>query len=219
MKILPEQMRLYAVTDRTWLHGRKLIDVVSEAIDGGATFVQLREKSHLEGMELSGEELLAEAKKLAQLCHERGVLFVIDDDVELALEAGADGVHVGQSDMEALDVRAKLGPDKIIGVSAQTVEQAILAEQRGADYLGVGAVFHTGSKADAEDVSHETLTAICNAVKIPVIAIGGITKDNVARLSGSGIVGVAVVSAIFAQPDIPAATRALKAAVRTALDL
>ena len=108
MKILPEQMRLYAVTDRTWLHGRKLIDVVSEAIDGGAAFVQLREKSHLEGMELSREELLAEAKKLAQLCHERGVLFVIDDDVELALEAGADGVHVGQEDMAAKKARALL---------------------------------------------------------------------------------------------------------------
>ena len=107
MKILPEQMRLYAVTDRTWLHGRNLIDVVSEAIDGGATFVQLREKSHLEGMELSGEELLAEAKKLAQLCHERGVLFVIDDDVELALEAGADGVHVGQEDMAAKKARIR----------------------------------------------------------------------------------------------------------------
>lgn len=108
-------------------------------------------------------------------------------NVEIAAKMDADGVHVGQSDMEAGDVRAKLGPDKIIGVSAQTVEQAILAEQRGADYLGVGAVFHTGSKADAEDVSHETLTAICNAVKIPVIAIGGITRDNVTELSGSGI--------------------------------
>ena len=124
MKILPEQMRLYAVTDRTWLHGRNLIDVVSEAIDGGATFVQLREKNHLEGMELSGEELLAEAKKLAQLCHERGVLFVIDDDVELALEAGADGVHVGQEDMAAKKARALLGPDKILGVSAHNPEES-----------------------------------------------------------------------------------------------
>ena len=204
MKVLPQQLRLYAVTDRTWLNGRRLADVVAQAIDGGATFVQLREKC------LDEHDLLAEAEELSALCHFRHVPFVIDDNVEVALAAGADGVHVGQSDMEALDVRAKLGPDKIIGVSAQTVEQAILAEQRGADYLGVGAVFHTGSKADAEDVSHETLTAICNAVKIPVIAIGGITRDNVTELSGSGICGIAVISAIFAQKDIVSATKDLK---------
>ena len=212
MKILPEQMRLYAVTDRTWLHGRKLIDVVSEAIDGGAAFVQLREKSHLEGMELSREELLAEAKKLAQLCHERGVLFVIDDDVELALEAGADGVHVGQSDMEALDVRAKLGPDKIIGVSAHTVEEALLAEKHGADYLGVGAVFPTSSKDDVDVLPYETLKAICEAVSIPVVAIGGISQKNVAKLAGSGICGVAVISAIYAAKNIQAAAADLKSA-------
>ena len=122
----------------------------------------------------------------------------------------ADGVHVGQSDMEAGNVREKLGPDKIIGVSAQTVEQAVLAEQRGADYLGVGAVFPTGSKDDADDVSHETLKAICEAVSIPVIAIGGISRNNVMELAGSGICGIAVISAIFAQPDIEAATKELR---------
>ena len=136
--------------------------------------------------------------------------FVINDNVEIAVAMDADGVHVGQSDMEAGDVREKLGPDKIIGVSAQTVEQALLAEKRGADYLGVGAVFATGSKDDADDVSHETLKAICEAVKIPVIAIGGISKHNVMELSGSGICGIAVISAIFAQPDIEAATKELK---------
>ena len=145
--------------------------------------------------------------------------FVLDDNVALAVATDADGVHVGQSDMAAGKVRELIGPDKILGVSAQTVEEALLAEREGADYLGVGAVFPTGTKADANAVSYDTLREICAAVSIPVIAIGGITKDNVARLSGSGIVGVAVVSAIFAQPDIPAATRALKAAVRTALDL
>jgi len=195
---------LYAVTDRHWLDGRRLIDVVRESLDGGVTMVQLREKTLEEG------KFLEEAKELQTLCRERGVPFLVNDNVEIAREMNADGVHVGQSDMEALDVRAKLGPDKIIGVSAQTVEQAILAEQRGADYLGVGAVFHTGSKADAEDVSHETLTAICNAVKIPVIAIGGITRDNVTELSGSGICGIAVISAIFAQKDIVSATKDLK---------
>ena len=204
MKCDKKDLLLYAVTDRRWLNGKRLVDQVEEAIQGGVTFVQIREK------DLDPEKFLEEAEELKALCEKYKVPFVINDNVEIAAEIGADGVHVGQSDMEAGDVRAKLGPDKIIGVSAQTVEQAILAEQRGADYLGVGAVFHTGSKADAEDVSHETLTAICNAVKIPVIAIGGITRDNVTELSGSGICGIAVISAIFAQKDIVSATKDLK---------
>ena len=208
-----KDLLLYAVTDRHWLDGRRLVDVVRESLDGGVTMVQLREKT------LDEANFLAEAKELQALCRERGVPFLVNDNVEIAREMDADGVHVGQSDMEAQDVRALLGPDKILGVSAQTVEDALLAEREGADYLGVGAVFPTGTKADANAVSYDTLRDICAAVSIPVIAIGGITKDNVARLSGSGIVGVAVVSAIFAQPDIPAATRELKAAVRTALDL
>ena len=184
MKCDKKGLLLYAVTDRSWLNGETLYSQVEKALQGGATFIQLREKN------LDQDHFMEEALELKKLCAAYHVPFVINDNVEIAAKMDADGVHVGQSDMEAGDVRAKLGPDKIIGVSAQTVEQAILAEQRGADYLGVGAVFHTGSKADAEDVSHETLTAICNAVKIPVIAIGGITKDNVARLSGSGIAEV-----------------------------
>ena len=131
------------------------------------------------------------------MCKKYNVPFVINDNVDIALEMDADGVHVGQSDMEAGDVRAKLGDDKIIGVSAQTVDQAILAEKHGADYLGVGAVFPTGSKDDAEDVSYDTLKAICQAVSIPVIAIGGITKDNIKDLADSGICGIAVISAIL----------------------
>ena len=188
----------------SWLNGETLYSQVEKALQGGATFIQLREKN------LDQDHFMEEALELKKLCAAYHVPFVINDNVEIAAKMDADGVHVGQSDMEAGDVRAKLGPDKIIGVSAQTVEQAILAEQRGADYLGVGAVFHTGSKADAEDVSHETLTAICNAVKIPVIAIGGITRDNVTELSGSGICGIAVISAIFAQKDIVSATKDLK---------
>ena len=206
-------MRLYAVTDRAWTGRQTLYEQVEDALRGGATCVQLREKT------LAREEFLREAVKIGALCRRYGVPFLINDDVGIALESGADGVHVGQSDMAAGKVRALIGPDKILGVSAQTVEEALLAEREGADYLGVGAVFPTGTKADANAVSYDTLRDICAAVSIPVIAIGGITKDNVARLSGSGIVGVAVVSAIFAQPDIPAATRELKAAVRTALDL
>ena len=199
-----DQLLLYAVTDRHWLNGRTLHEVVKESLDGGVTFVQLREKH------LDVAHFMDEAKDLQVLCREYNVPFIINDNVDIALAMDADGVHVGQSDMEAGDVRAKLGPDKIIGVSAQTMEQAILAEKHGADYLGVGAVFPTGSKDDATEVPHETLKAICEAVNIPVIAIGGIGADNILSLQGSGICGIAVVSAIFAAKDIEAATKVLK---------
>ena len=201
-----DQLLLYAVTDRHWLNGRTLHSVVKESLDGGVTFVQLREK------QLDEAHFMEEAKDLQTLCREYKVPFIINDNVDIALAMDADGVHVGQSDMEAGDVRAKLGPDKIIGVSAQTVEQAILAEKHGANYLGVGAVFPTGSKSDATEVSHETLKAICEAVSIPVIAIGGITQENVSTLAGSGICGIAVISAIYAQPDIKKAAENLKTA-------
>lgn len=207
-----KELLLYAVTDRHWLGEETLYDQVKKALDGGATFVQLREKN------LDREVFLAEAKEIQKLCKEYGVPFVVNDEVSIAKDIDADGVHVGQSDMEAMDVRKILGPDKIIGVSAQTVEQAIIAEKHGADYLGVGAVFTTGSKDDADDVSHETLKAICEAVSIQVIAIGGITKDNVAELAGSGICGVAVISAIFGQKDIQKATEELKFSVENMLD-
>ena len=204
MKCAKEDLLLYAVTDRHWLNGRTLYEVVKESLDGGVTFLQLREKT------LDEAHFLEEAKELQKLCKEYKVPFIINDNVDIAVAMNADGVHVGQSDMEAGDVRAKLGPDKIIGVSAQTVEQALLAQERGADYLGVGAVFHTDSKADAADISHETLKAITEAVDIPVIAIGGISKENVSELSGTGICGIAVISAIFAEKDIKNATKKLK---------
>ena len=205
MKCDKKDLLLYAVTDRHWLDKRSLKEVVKESLDGGVTFVQLREKT------LEDDKFLEEAKELKQLCKEYDVPFVINDNVDIAIAMDADGVHVGQSDMEAGNVREKLGPDKIIGVSAQTVEQAVLAEQRGADYLGVGAVFPTGSKDDAVEVSHETLKAICEAVSIPVIAIGGISVGNVKELAGSGIVGIAVISAIYAAKDIKKAAEDLKA--------
>ena len=200
-----KDLLLYAVTDRSWLGDETLYQQVEKTLKGGATFIQLREKH------LDDASFLEEAVELKELCRRYHVPFVINDNVEIALKMDADGVHVGQSDMEAGNVREKLGPGKIIGVSAQTVEQAVLAEQRGADYLGVGAVFPTGSKDDADDVSHETLKAICEAVSIPVIAIGGISRNNIMELSGSGICGIAVISAIFAQPDIEAATKELRA--------
>ena len=207
MKCDKKDLLVYAVTDRHWLNGRTLYEVVKESLDGGVTFLQLREK------DLDDENFLKEAIELKELCKEYNVPFVINDNVDIAIKMDADGVHVGQSDMEAGDVRAKLGPDKIIGVSAQTVEQAILAEKRGADYLGVGAVFPTGSKDDADEISHETLKAICEAVSIPVVAIGGITLDNTPQLKGSGICGVAVISAIYAKDDIRKAAEDLKAVV------
>lgn len=204
MKLDKKDLLLYAVTDRSWLGDSSLYEQVESALKGGATFVQLREKN------LEEELFLKEAEEIKELCQKYKVPFVINDNVDIAIKMDADGVHVGQSDMEAKDVRAKLGENKIIGVSAQTVEQALLAEKQGADYLGVGAVFKTGSKYDAEDVSHDTLKKICEAVNIPVIAIGGISRENVALLSGSGICGIAVISAIFGQEDIEAAAGELK---------
>ncbi|MBR5658056.1 MAG: thiamine phosphate synthase [Lachnospiraceae bacterium] len=204
MKFDEKDLLLYAITDRSWLNGKTLVSQAELALQGGATILQLREKN------LGDEAFLEEAKEIQQLCRKYGVPFIVNDNVEVALKVGADGIHVGQKDMEAGNVRRLLGPDKILGVSAQTVEQAILAEKNGADYLGVGAVFPTGSKDDADDVSHETLAAICKAVKIPVVAIGGISKNNLLELKGTGICGVSVISAIFAQPDILAATQELK---------
>ena len=208
MKCAKENLLLYAVTDRHWLDGRTLKEVVLESLEGGVTMLQLREKH------LDEAHFLEEAKELQALCRSRHVPFLINDNVEIALAMDADGVHVGQSDMAAGDVRKKLGDDKIIGVSAQTVEQALLAEKAGADYLGVGAVFPTSSKDDANEVSYETLKAICSAVSIPVVAIGGITQANVHQLAGSGICGAAVISAIYAKPDIKKAAEELKKAVK-----
>ena len=201
---LAQSLLLYAVTDRHWLGDRTLYDVVRESLEGGVTFLQLREK------DLDDENFYKEAVRLQEMAREYGVPFVVNDNVDIAVRMDADGVHVGQSDMEAGDVRALIGPDKILGVSAQTVEQAVLAEKRGADYLGVGAVFPTGSKDDAVEVSHETLKAICEAVSIPVVAIGGITVNNTPELAGSGICGIAVISAIYGQKDIYQATASLK---------
>ena len=207
MRCAEQDLLLYAVTDRHWLNGRTLRDVVEESLRGGVTMLQLREKT------LAEPSFLAEARELQALCRDYHVPFIVNDNVDIALAMNADGVHVGQSDMEALDVRRKLGPDKIIGVSAQTVEQALLAEKHGADYLGVGALFNTSSKEDADHVSFETLREICQAVTIPVIAIGGITQDNVKELAESGICGVAVISAVYGQDDIEQAAEQLKEAV------
>lgn len=200
-----KDLLLYAVTDRAWLGDKTLSWQVEESLKGGATMIQLREKH------LDHENFLKEAKEIKELCRKYQVPFLINDDVDLAVEVDADGVHVGQHDMEAGEVRKKIGPNRILGVSAQTVEQALLAQQAGADYLGVGAVFPTGTKDDADAVSIQTLGEICRAVSIPVVAIGGIGQHNVMQLAGSGICGIAVVSAIYAQTDIQNAASTLHA--------
>ena len=204
-----KNLLLYAVTDRSWLGTESLYSQVKKAIDGGVTFVQLREK------ELAQEAFYKEALEIQALCRGKNIPFVINDNVALAKEIDADGVHVGQEDMEAGDVRSLLGPDKIIGVSAHSVEEALLAEKRGADYLGVGAAFSTNSKKDVSCISHETIRDICQAVQIPVIAIGGINETNIEKLKGTGICGVAVISAIFAKKDITGAARTLRERVDT----
>ncbi|MBS5644302.1 MAG: thiamine phosphate synthase [Clostridiales bacterium] len=198
-------MRLYAVTDRAWLSHQTLKEQVEEALKGGATCIQLREK------ELDELSFLEEAEELCALCRAYHVPFIVNDNVKIALACGADGIHVGQHDMQAGDVRKTIGDNMILGVSAQTVEQALEAERNGADYLGVGAVFATSTKLDADAVSHETLREICRAVSIPVVAIGGISKENIMQLSGTGVDGVALVSAIFASGDIENTCRELRA--------
>ena len=208
MRFDKNMLPVYAVTDRTWLDGRTLIEVTEQAIAGGATCIQLREK------ELDKETFLQEAETLKALCESYKIPFIVNDDVDIAVRCEADGVHIGQHDMEAAKVRELIGQDMILGVSAQTVEQALKAERDGADYLGVGSVFSTGTKADADDVSLSELKAICEAVAIPVVAIGGISLDNIVELKGTGIDGVAVVSAIYAAKDPEAAARMLLESVK-----
>ena len=204
MKIDAKRLRLYAVTDRAWAGGTEgLLRQVAEAIDGGAGIVQLREKH------LGQADFLAEAERFVALCREKGAVSIINDNVDIAAQVGADGVHIGQEDLEAGRARQMLGPDKVIGVSAHSVAEALAAQAAGADYLGVGAAFVTGTKTDAKPISRETIRAITAAVDIPVVAIGGISRDNILELRDCGLDGVAVVSALFAQADVKAAAAEL----------
>ena len=207
-KFSSSSLLLYGITERAYLNGRSLESAVEESLRGGVTCLQLRDKK------LSDEDLLPDALRLQKLCKQYGVPFIINDRVELAMQIDADGIHVGQDDMQASDVRKLIGQDKILGVSAQTVEQALAAQESGADYLGVGAVFPTKSKDDAVEVPHETLKAICEAVSIPVVAIGGITRENAPQLAGSGIAGAALISALYAQSDIENAAKQMKTSLK-----
>ena len=203
MKFDREDLLLYAVTDSRWLNGERLYDQVEKALKGGATFIQLREK------ELDQEHFFEEAVEIKELCARYHVPFVINDNVEIALKMDADGVHVGQSDMELTRAREILGTDKIIGVTAKTIEQAQAAEKAGADYLGSGAVFGSSTKTDAKPMELTLLQEICQSVTIPVVAIGGINHDNILKLKGCEIAGAAVVSGIFACEDIEEGTKEL----------
>ncbi|MGN0550943.1 MAG: thiamine phosphate synthase [Acutalibacteraceae bacterium] len=196
MKLKKEHLLLYAVTDRSWLGDNTLLQQIEMALRGGVTCVQLREKR------LSKEEFLNEAFAVKELCSKYNVPLIINDDVEIAVKCKADGVHVGQGDMSAKDARIIAGNNMIIGVSARTVQLAVKAQADGADYLGVGAVFGTSTKADAMPLSQSTLKEICSAVSIPVVAIGGINRNNINMLCGTGISGAAVVSGIFASENI-----------------
>jgi thiamine-phosphate pyrophosphorylase len=205
MKLTSQQMRLYAVTDQAWAADEDaLLIQIEAAIDGGATIVQLREKH------LAEDAFLAEAERFVALCRRKGAISIINDNVEIAAKTGADGVHIGQEDLALRKARELLGPGKLIGVSAHNVEEALKAQAAGADYLGCGAAFVTGTKSDAHPISRDTLRAVTAAVDIPVVAIGGITVENILELKDCGLDGIAVVSALFGQPDVKAAAVELR---------
>ena len=204
MRCDKKHMLLYAVTDRAWVGEKTLHQQVEAALRGGVTCVQLREK------DMGDDDFLQEAKEIHALCRQYGVPFIVNDNVEVAVACGAEGIHVGQEDMAAGDVRRRVGDSLIIGVSVHTVAEAREAVRSGADYLGLGAVFPTSTKTDVNQMSNETLRAICDAVDVPIVAIGGINRGNIKKLAGSGVDGVALVSAIFSASDIETTCRELK---------
>ena len=204
MKVKKVDVLLYAITDKGALHGRDICKAVEDAVKGGATIIQLREKG------LDEKTLTEEAAKLTEICHRYNVPLIVNDNVDAAINSGADRVHVGMEDTPVSEIRARVSDEFIIGATAKTVEQAKKAQAEGADYLGVGAVFPSPTKKDAIRITNEQLREIANSVDIPVAAIGGISKDNILQLQGSGADGAAVVSAIFAQDDIAEAAAELK---------
>lgn len=203
MKVRKEQLRLYAITDKMWLNGRSIAEVTKEAIDGGATMIQYREK------DLPAEKQLEEAKELCELCKANNVVFIVNDNVELAKAVDADGVHLGLEDGSLIKAREVLGENKIIGASAHNVEEALAAQEKGVDYIGCGSVFNTSTKANIRPITPAVLKSVTEAVTIPVVAIGGINHENISELNGCKLAGVAVISAIFAKSDIKAATEEL----------
>ena len=203
MRLDKKYMQLYAVTDRAWTGNKTLYEQIKEALENGVTCVQLREKN------LDEASFIEEAKKISVLCRQYNTPFIVNDNVNVAIASNADGIHIGQEDMGLKDVRKIVGENMIIGISAHTVEEAKFAQENGADYIGIGAVFETSTKNDVEVIPYEKVKSICDAVDIPKVAIGGINAENILKLKGSGIDGVAVVSAIFGAKDIGKATKEL----------
>nr|WP_314611043.1 thiamine phosphate synthase [uncultured Lachnoanaerobaculum sp.] len=203
MRLDKKYMQLYAVTDRAWTGNKTLYEQIKEALENGVTCVQLREKN------LDEASFIEEAKKISVLCRQYNIPFIVNDNVNVAIASNADGIHIGQEDMGLKDVRKIVGENMIIGISAHTVEEAKFAQENGADYIGIGAVFETSTKNDVDVIPYEKVKSICDAVDIPKVAIGGINAENILKLKGSGIDGVAVVSAIFGAKDIGKATKEL----------
>lgn len=197
-------LELYLVSDRSWLNGRLLEDDIEQAIQGGVTIVQLREK------DLNEQDFIEVAKKIKTLCSKYQIPFIINDNLNVALAIDSDGIHIGQDDLPVSLVREKIGPDKILGVSVHNLDEALKAKEQGADYLGVGAMFSTATKNDATDVSNQELLNITTNIDLPIVAIGGINQSNCLQLKGTKIDGIAIVSAIMAADDIKAATQQLK---------
>lgn len=203
MRLDKKYMQLYAVTDRAWTGNKTLYEQIKEALENGVTCVQLREKN------LDEASFIEEAKKISVLCRQYNTPFIVNDNVNVAIASNADGIHIGQEDMGLKDVRKIVGENMIIGISAHTIEEAKFAQENGADYIGIGAVFETSTKNDVEVIPYEKVKSICDAVDMPKVAIGGINAENILKLKGSGIDGVAVVSAIFGAKDIGKATKEL----------
>lgn len=203
MRLDKKYMQLYVVTDRAWTGNKTLYEQIKEALENGVTCVQLREKN------LDEASFIEEAKKISVLCRQYNIPFIVNDNVNVAIASNADGIHIGQEDMGLKDVRKIVGENMIIGISAHTVEEAKFAQENGADYIGIGAVFETSTKNDVDVIPYEKVKSICDAVDIPKVAIGGINAENILKLKGSGIDGVAVVSAIFGAKDIGKATKEL----------
>ncbi|MDO4678730.1 MAG: thiamine phosphate synthase [Blautia sp.] len=212
MKFEKEMLLLYGITDRAWEGRQTLYEQVEEALEGGITILQLREKN------LKEEDFIREAVEIRNLCHKYNVPLIINDNVQVALKSGADGVHVGITDTPVAEIRELTGKNFIIGATAKTVEQAKEAEKSGADYLGVGAVFPSSTKKTAIRITKEELQKICSSVKIPAVAIGGITDENISEIKGGGMSGIAVVSAIFGAENIKEAAVELKEKVREAVE-
>lgn len=213
MKFSKEMLLLYAVTDRKWTGEKTLYRQVEEALKGGATLIQLREKN------MPQEDFLKEAREMAALCHRYGTALIINDNVEVALKSGADGVHVGMEDLPVKEIRKQVPGDFIIGATAKTTEQAQRAEKEGADYLGVGTVFPSPTKKNAIRITTEELKKICSSVRIPAVAIGGITSENAGTLVGGGMAGMALVSAVFGASDIERETAGLKKKIQEVVSL